>query len=123
MNVATTGSSAVTVTILPNGEARLSSSDPWYRFFRALADLYLAGEIELEDLSEMETRWTMRFNSDLNEPAIVLREFACPAARELVSLIGLTCIEPECLCDPYKDNPCSCPPADHRDTLRQRIGA
>ena len=120
--VAMTASSSITATILPNGETHLSSNAPWYRLFRAIADLYLAGEIEEEELSEQESHWAVILSSDINKPAVTEREFSCPAAKALLGKIALAMMEPDCPCDPYRTERCDCPPFDRRARLRELIG-
>lgn len=111
-SVTVTGSTSVTVNIGTNGIAHLSSSDPWYRLFRSLAELFLAGEIDLETLQDHEVRWSMD-----------RREYACPAAREMLAMLGHAWMEPTCLHDPYVG--CHCAPKtddDVRARLRGMMG-
>jgi hypothetical protein len=77
----TTGSNGVTARMGTHGETILSSSDPWYRLFRAIADLFLAGEITIDDLQDEEVRW-----SSVHMPGVGFRsrEITCPAARKLL---------------------------------------
>lgn len=114
--IAQTGSSGTTVTILPNGETRLSSNDPWYRLFRALADLYLTGEIDIDQLAEQSTQWLS------SGPQIDRLREMYPAAVALEGKIALAWMEPDCLCDIYRETACGCSPIDRRERLRELIG-
>jgi hypothetical protein len=111
-----TGTSSATVTVLPNGEAYLSSGDPWYRLFRALADLYLDGEIDADDLYSDIIGWIG------NGPRLDYLQEHYPAAKALEGKIALAMIEPGCPCDPYRETPCECEPLDRRARLRELIG-
>lgn len=112
-----TGTAATsTITILPNGETVLSGNDQWYRLFRSLADLYLAGEIELDELADQSTHWIG------SGPQLDYLKEHYPAAKFLEGAIALTWMEPDCLCDIYREKPCGCPPMDRRERLRELIG-
>lgn len=107
-----TGSNATTVHIWENGITHIASGDPWYWLFRSLAELFLAGEIDLETLQDHEVRWSA---DD--------RKYACPAAREMLAMLGHAWMEPTCLHDPYIG--CHCPSKtdeDVRARLRQMMG-
>lgn len=115
----TTGSSSLTVRPHPLGPewgTIVEANDPWYRLFRALADLYLAGEIDLDELSEHSTRWLHS-----GQRIDYLRE-RYPSASALEGKIALTWMEPDCLCDIYREAACGCPPMDRQERLRQLMG-
>ena len=115
MTIAVNSTNSVTLHVLPNGESVMSSNDLWYRLFRAFADLYLAGEIDADTLDGEITSWSM--TADRKS-----RQFACPAATQIVGRITLAMVEPDCPCDPYRETACSCPPADRRQRLLDLIG-
>lgn len=115
-----TGTAATaTITILPNGETVMSSNDPLYRFLRAAAELFIAGEIDIEELQDIESRWSTVYKPGVGS---FMREIACPAARKILGSIALAWMEPDCLCDIYREKPCGCLPMDRRERLRELIG-
>ena len=110
-------SSSTTIMALPNGETRMSSNDPLYRYLRAAADLFIAGSMDADELVSIELRWSMDGRQD--------REIACPAARRLLELIVVALMEPSCICIANWDGPpCirGCVPMDRRERLRELIG-
>ena len=118
--IMTTGAGP-TLTIRPHplGEAWgtvMESNDPWYRLFRALADLFLAGEIDEDELYDQAVHWLGH-----GERVDHLRD-AYPAAAWIEGKIALACMEPDCLCDSYREQPCGCPPMDRRARLRDLMG-
>jgi hypothetical protein len=118
VQIGATGSTAITLHLLPNGETQMSSNDPWYRLFRALADLYLAGEIDIDELADQSTHWLG------SGPRIDRLREMYPAAASLEGKIALTWMEPCCPHDPHVG--CECPPLtddDWRARLRDLIGA
>jgi hypothetical protein len=111
----TTGTSAVTITILPNGQTRMSSSDPFYRLFKAIVDLFLDEQIDFAEFYEAVTPYLGRYADD---------EIHCPAARALYGNISLAWMEPSCICIANWDGPpCirGCEPLDRRARLRELI--
>jgi hypothetical protein len=112
----TTSTNAVTVSILPNGETHLSSSSPWYRLFKAIADLFLAGAIDTKECYEMLTPHISRWADD--------GEFECPAAKQVYGSLMLAFWEPKCGHDFYKG--CDCPELtddDRRARVRELMYA
>lgn len=79
-----TFSNAVALSVLPNGETRVASSHPWYRWLSAMVDLYLSGYISEDDLEDEATR---------REQAIL--ESNDVAARRLLGHVFLARDEPE----------------------------
>jgi hypothetical protein len=53
-----TAASSLTIRILPNGETRMSSTDPWHRYLCALVDLYLSGRISEDTLQDQAVAWS-----------------------------------------------------------------
>src|SRR5690242_158217 len=87
----------------------MSSTDPWYRYLRAVAELFLAGEIDVSRMQMMEVGHA--------------RDADCPAARQLRNFLSLTWMEPKCAHDFYKG--CDCPELtddDRRARLRELMG-
>lgn len=112
--LATISSGSTTSMIVRSGDqiVEMHSTDPWYRLFRALADLFIAGEIDTEELSD-------GIRHDHPD------QYTCPAARHVLSSIYLALDEPAC---EHGGNQigviiCNCPPADRRARLRELIGA
>lgn len=106
----TLSTGTITSLVIRTGDRiiSMSSNDPWYRLLRALADLFIDGEINVEELSN-----GIRHDHPEN--------YACPAARHVLSSIYLAIDEPSCLCDPYSETRCQCPPSDRRARLRELI--
>lgn len=84
MIAAVTGSSSVTVTVLPNGESHLSSADPWYRYLSALVGLYLDRRISDEWLEY-----------SLSQCSQAVLDHGDQAARQLLSRAFLPFSEPD----------------------------
>lgn len=110
-----TGSNAITVRPHPLGEdygTLLESIDPWYRYFRAVAELFIAGEIDIRELQYA--------TADPREPS-------CPAARDIRNKMANVWAAPNCLCDPYtRMESCNCwklTEEYRRQWLRELIGA
>lgn len=103
---------STTIIIRDGGRVvSMSSVDPYYRYFRALADLFIANEI---------TEAAFREKMPHDHPEV----YACPAARHVVGSIYLAMDEPACLCDPYAPpTPHDCPDPDRRARLKELIGA
>jgi hypothetical protein len=117
-----TGASSLTIHILPNGESVLSSADPLYRYLRALAELFIAGVIDADELSEHEHRWSTVYKPG---DGYFVREIGCPAAKQLLGSIALALMEPSCICIANWDGPpCirNCEPMDRRARLRALMG-
>lgn len=114
MQVSTNSNHGVTVRVAASGESVLESPSPWYRLFRALADLYLTGELDGESLLTEMVGWSVTADG-------LERDYGCPAARELNSRICLALWEPKCGC---RDEDCGCPELtedDRRARLRELI--
>lgn len=116
---AQTGSDSITVRPHPLGPEWPSpeqpgvyeSADPWYRWLRAAADLYLAGGVDLCTLDS----WAR----------MVPDTVTCPAVRQLCGSISVVWGEPPCVCWSYWEGPpCvrGCEPWEPRERLRELMG-
>lgn len=115
MQKATTGGNAITVRLNPHldGETILESNDPWYRWLRATAELFLSGEIDANELSGM----IVEIVDD--------RGTFDPAGRQLYGSLMLAWGEPSCICIAnWEGPPCirGCEPLDRRARLRELMG-
>ncbi len=112
----TTGTLGTTYAVVIRDGDRvvsMSSADPWYRYLRALSDLFIAGEIDTDELSE-------RLRHDHPE------NYTCPAAQHVLRSIYLALDEPACIHGGNISGPpivCDCPDPDRRARLRELIGA
>lgn len=110
----TTTNAAITYTWQQDGgPLQCWSTTPWFRFFRAAADLCITEQLDFDAFS------------DVVEPFLhlgVTGAISDPAACALLRGITLAIDEPSCLCDPYREAPCTCEPMDRRERLRQLIG-
>lgn len=121
-----TGSDSTTVRIAPDGTTVVEHGCAWCRLFRAIADLFLAGEIDIDEFSNEEGHWSTVFRGG----RAYRREIACPIAGRLLNAMALTWMEPGCACDPlrdprYIDPTCKHPEPtddDRRERLRELMG-
>ena len=109
---ARTGAGPTFTVWIGEGVQTVPSNDLWYRHLTALADLYIVGEIDNQELSDAIPR---------REPAAL----ACPAARAVLGALLLAMDEPSCLCVAnWEAPPCvrGCVPMDRRERLRELLG-
>lgn len=109
----TTGTNATSVRVVKIGDqdhAVLSSQDPWYRYLEAVANLFLTGEIGMDDL----------FRRGMVSG--ISWQVSDPAAKQLERRIILTMDEPDCPCDPYRKEACACVPMNRRRRLAELMG-
>lgn len=112
----TTAASNLTYVVRDKGRVvSMFSNDPYYRLFRAMADLFIAGQVDADDVSMMVGRWAHLMHDG--------KLTSCPAAAHVMRSMTLAVDEPSCLCDPYRENPCDCEPMDRRARLRELLGA
>jgi hypothetical protein len=105
----TTTGTGLTYVIREGGHVVMTSTDRWFRYLRALADLFLAGEIDADYLGAQVAPLG---------PSDVL---TCPAARHILRSIYLAIDEPDCL-HQGGTIACTCEPMDRRARLREMVG-
>lgn len=97
----TTGAGhAVTIRPHPRGSewgTVMESNDPWYRYLRAVAELYIAGEIDTDQMGDSAMFARLDGNKD--------RPLSCPAAQRLAGQMIGAWAEPPCVCWAYQDGP------------------